>query len=282
MDSLDFSEISRWLATTGLQILLIVLFAVAAYFLLSIVTRILISRIRDHNRAAGEISERRAETVRRLIMSSGLVLIFSIAMLMVLDKLGIDIRPILASLGIVSLALGLGAQTLVKDVIGGTFIIIEGQFHIGDVIEFGGIIGTVEDMTLRATRVRDSDGSLHIIPNGELRIITNRTRGWSRATVDVTIPYSQEIEPVYQALEVVKQRAAVDELISPLLQEELVITGIEGMDSWGLRVRITGKTQANEQWDVQRRLRQLVMEELAKNKISVAQPWPELSVSERS
>lgn len=276
-DSIDFSVFVQWLVTTGLQIILIIALAVAAYILLSIASRLIGGRIQQLDDVEGSDFDKRTDTIRRLVKTSGTVVIIGITLLMILDRLGIDIRPILASVGIVSLALGLGAQTLVKDVIGGILIIFEGQFHIGDVIEFDGVIGTVEDLTLRATRLRDGDGTIHIVPNGELRIVSNRTRGWSRAFVDVTIPYDQDIEQAFQSLEEVKENAQRDESIAPLLLDELAITGIEGLDDWGVRLRITGKTRPNRQWEVQRHLRQQVLETLAARKISVAQPWRELS-----
>ena len=282
MDSIDLAETGRWFATTGLQIFLIVIISIAAYALLSVASRVITRKIKQHDDIEGSELDKQAETIRRLVKTSGTFVIIAVATLMILDRLGIDIRPILASVGIVSLAVGLGAQTLVKDIIGGVFIITEGQFHIGDVIIFGDIGGTVEDMTLRATKVRDADGTLHIIPNGELRVVSNRTRGWSRATADVTIPYDQDIGEVYSALDEVKNRASQDEAIAPVLQEELVITGVEGLDDWGIRVRITGKTESNKQWDVQRFLRMQVMEELASRQIAVAQPWNAVSGTKKS
>lgn len=276
-DSIDFGAIVQWLATTGLQIIIIIALAVVAYIFLSIASRFISRRIQQLDDVEGSDLDKRAETVRRLVKTSGIVLIIGITLLMILDRLGIDIRPILASVGIVSLALGLGAQTLVKDLIGGFFIIFEGQFHLGDVIEFDGVVGTVEDLTLRATRLRDADGTIHIVPNGELRIVSNRTRGWSRAFVDVTIPYDQEVGQAYQSLEEVKENAQKDDSIAPLLLDELAITGIEGLDDWGVRLRIAGKTRPNKQWEVQRYLRHQVLETLAARKISVAQPWRELT-----
>ncbi|HET6447409.1 MAG TPA: mechanosensitive ion channel family protein [candidate division Zixibacteria bacterium] len=279
MDSIDFAEIARWLATIGLQIVIIIGIAIIAYVILSVVSRIVAKRVKQFDDVDGSDLDKRTETIRRMVKASGTVVIIAIAFLMILDRLGIDIRPILASVGVVSLALGLGAQTLVKDVIGGIFIIFEGQFHIGDVIEFNGIVGTVEDITLRATRMRDSDGTLHIIPNGELRIVSNRTRGWSRATVDVTIPYNQDIETVYQALDEVNERASREESIATFLVDDIVITGVEGLDDWGVRVRITGKTLPNKQWDVQRYLRKQLLDVLASKNITVAKPLQGLSLT---
>ncbi len=279
IDSIDFGGLVQWLATTGLQLMIIIALAVVAYILLSLASRLISRRIQQLDDVEGSDLDKRTDTIRRLVKTSGTVVIIGITLLMILDRLGIDIRPILASVGIVGLALGLGAQTLVKDVIGGFFIILEGQFHIGDVIEFDGVVGTVEDLTLRATILRGGDGSIHIVPNGELRIVTNRTRGWSRASVDVTIPYDQDIEQAYQSLEEVRDNAARDESIAPLLLDVLAITGIEGLEDWGVRLRITGKTRPNKQWEVQRYLRKKLLETLAARKISVAQPWREITLS---
>ena len=278
MNSIDWTAIGRWIATTGLQIVLIILLSVAAYVLLTISSRIVTRKIKEHDGIEGSELDRRAETIRRLVKTTGTVLIIVTATLMILDRLGIDIRPILASVGVLSLALGLGAQTLVKDVIGGIFIIVEDQFNVDDVIEFGDIVGTVEDMTLRATKVRDTNGTLYIIPNDELRVIANRTKGWSRATVDITVPYTQNVESVYEALENVKEKAQSDVGISGMLVEELSITGIEGLEDWGLRIRITGKTKPNDNLEVQRFLRAQIMEMLKERSIDIAQPWQKIEL----
>jgi small conductance mechanosensitive channel len=158
----------------------------------------------------------------------------------------------------------------VRDVIGGIFIVFEDQFHIGDVLEFGNVVGTVENMTLRATQIRDDEGTLHIIPNDQLRVIANRTRGWSRATVDVTIPYTQDIEAVYKALDVVLEKAQAEESVSAVMLEELTVTGIEGLDNRGLRVGITGRTKPNAELEVQRFLRRQMMDVLTERQITVA------------
>ena len=193
MDSIDWPAIWKSITSTGFQILLIIVLSVVAYILLSIGTRFIYRKIKERKGVEGSELDRRAETMRRLAKTTGTVFIIGIALMMILDELGLDIRPALTSIGVVGLALGLGAQSLVRDVIGGIFIVFEDQFHIGDVLEFGNVVGTVENMTLRATQIRDGDGTLHIIPNDALRIIGNRTRGWSRATVEVSTPNTQDV-----------------------------------------------------------------------------------------
>ncbi len=272
LSSLNPERLVRWLTTTGLQILIIISVGLFAYLLLSILSKHLAKRIKQLDDAEGSDFDKRTETILRLVRTSGLVIIIGIAFLMILDQLGIDIRPILASVGIISLALGLGAQTLVKDVIGGFFIIMEGQFHVGDVIEFGDITGTVENLTLRVTKLRDAQGTVHFVPNGELRVVSNRTRGWSRATVDIGVPYEQDISHARLALEEIGKGALQDSSIAALLIEEPSITGIERLDDWRSQLRLTVKTLPNQQWEVQRYFRQQILEEFARRGISIAHP----------
>lgn len=274
--AIDTDSIYQWLVTTGLQILIIVVLSAVAYLLLSFLSHQLAKRIKQLDDHEGSDLDKRTETVLRLVKTTGLLIIIGVATLMILDQLGIDTRPILASVGVMSLALGLGAQTLVKDVLGGFFIIMENQYHVGDVIEFDGRIGTVEDLTLRVTQLRDSQGTLHFVPNGEMRVVSNRTRGWSRATVDIGIPYHQDIKQAQLALEEIADKASNDAQIAPLLMEEPTITGIESLDDWRVQLRITVKTLSNQQWEVQRFLRQAILDTFPKKGISVAQPRQEV------
>jgi small conductance mechanosensitive channel len=278
LSTLDLEPVFLWLAKTGLNILIIVILAIVSYGLLLFALRHLTGHIKGLDEVEESEQDKRVETISRLVKTTGLVVIIVVALLMILGELGIDIGPILASVGIVSLSIGLGAQTLVKDVIGGLFIILEGQFQVGDVVELQGRIGTVEDMTLRATQIRDVDGSLHIVPNGEIRIVTNRTRGWSRAVVDVGISYEDDIELAKQALSEIGEAAVKDPVIGPLLLEQPAATGVEGLDDWQVRLRIVAKTKPNEQWAVQRYLRQQIHEVFPAKGISLASPRQEVVV----
>ncbi len=283
MDFLNFSNfdpdlIKVWIATTGIQILIIVLLSVIAYWLLSAASRHLSNRIKKLDDEEGSALDKRTETISRLIRSAGLVLILITALLMILDQLGIAIGPILASVGLLSLAIGLGAQTLVKDIIGGIFIVMEDQYHIDEVIEFDGRIGTVEDITLRITKVRDFKGYLHIVPNGEIRLVTNRTRGWSRAVLDVGITYETNLEQALSALEKIGHTAKNDPEVGPLLIEEPQVTGVEDLGDWQIRLRLIVKTEPNEHWAVQRYMRRLVREQFPEEGITIASPRQEVVV----
>lgn len=278
MDSIlpDSETVTLWLRTTAVQVLIIVVLAIVAYWLLQVAARHLTPRIQSLDDEEDSGFDRRTDTIMRLIRTTGAVVIIITAVLMILAELGINIAPVLASVGIVSLALGLGAQTLVQDVIGGLFIILEGQYQIDDVIEFNGRIGTVEDMTLRTTQVRDFKGYLHFVPNGEIRLLTNRTRGWSRAVVDVGIAYDEDVEMAIGTLEELGASLASDPEIKELLLEEPIVTGVEGLDDWQVRLRISVKTLPNEHWAVQRHIRRRIRGEFPDKGVTLAQPRQEI------
>lgn len=255
-----WNQALAWLASHGLRILLIAVVTALALRLLRLLAHQVPRWIRGRGEVeAGELAQR-AETLRVAVVGTVTVIILVVATLMILYELGLDIRPLLTSMGLVGLALSLGAQTLVRDVIGGVFILLEGQFAIGDSIQVGDLSGTVERMTLRATHVRAFGGELHIIPNGEIRTVSNLSRTWSRAVVDVPLPAEEEVSRALEVLERVGQELAAAPQFSPLLLEAPVVTGIEELDGWTMRLRIMVKTLPGRHWEVMRELRRRVSE----------------------
>jgi small conductance mechanosensitive channel len=200
----------------------------------------------------------------------------TIAGLMILRELGLDITPLIAGAGVAGVALGLGAQTLVRDVIGGFLILLEDQFAVGDTIQVGDIGGAVEKMTLRATFLRDMEGTLHVIPNGEMRIVSNLTKNWSRAMVDLGVAYEEDIGRVVAALGKIGQDIYQDKELAPLLLEEPTVTGVEALGDWAVTVRIMVKTKPGKQWDVARELRRRVKESFEREGIEM--PYPRREV----
>jgi len=180
--------------------------------------------------------------------------VISIALLLTFNVF-IDIGPILAGAGILGLAVSFGAQSLVKDFLSGFFILFENQFAIGDVIEAGGKSGTVEKMTLRVVILRDIKGTIHIVPNSEIKVVSNMTRGWSRAVVDVGITYEEDID---RALAVVRDEAAqfsTDKNWGAQLDGPLEVPGIESLGDSAVVIRTLIKTQPGSQWTVAREFR---------------------------
>jgi small conductance mechanosensitive channel len=255
----NFNEQARiWFQEHGLTVFLIVVVAVGAYYLLGVSTKAISRRIQALDDVEDSELDRRTKTIFRVIHSTGVVVIVGTAIMMILTEVGVAITPVLASVGFVGLAFGLGAQTLVKDMIAGLFILIEDQYTVGDVAEIGGITGTVEHMTLRATELRDLYGTVHIIPNGEIRIVANKSRDWSRAIVDVNVSYEEDVDTAVQTLQEIGEAMAQDETMAPLLQEPATVTGVEGLEDWAIRLRIMVKTLPNAQWEVQRYLRRQI------------------------
>jgi len=255
---LNPASVVEWLRSTGLDILIIIILSVLGYLLLTFATRQLTRHMQQMDEEEDSQFDLRIETIRRLVNTTAFVIIFAVATLTILSEIGINVGPLLASVGVASVAIGLGAQSLVKDTLAGFFIIVEGQFQVGDVIDLDGVVGTVEDLTLRTTRIRDINGYLHFVPNGEIRIVTNRNRDWSRAIVDFGISYEDNVALAEETLNEIGDLAINDPEIGPLLLEPPKVTGIEGLDDWQIRLRVMVKTLPNEQWEVQRYFRQQI------------------------
>ena len=277
MDTLS-EQVMTWFSDHGLTILLILLVSVLAYYLLGASTRAISRRIQALDDVEDSELDRRTKTIFRVIHSTGAVIIVSTAVMMILTELGVAITPVLASVGFVGLAFGLGAQTLVKDMIAGLFILIEDQYTVGDVAEIGGITGTVEHMTLRATELRDINGTVHIIPNGEIRIVANKSRDWSRAIVDVSVTYDEDVDTAVQTLQEIGEAMARDEAINGLLQEPMTVTGVEGLEDWAVRLRIMVKTLPNAQYEVQRYLRRQIRNTFAEQGLELAFPRQDIMI----
>ena len=274
----ELTRIQEWLLVHGLRVLLILLLSIVAYFLLGKLTRIIAKRIKALDEVDGSSLDRRTDTISTILHRTGAVVIVATAVITILQEIGVPIAPMLASVGAVGLALSLGAQTLVKDVISGLFILGENQYTIGEVVSINNITGTVEEMSLRATALRDASGALHIIPNGEVRIVSNRTRDWSRAIVDVSITYEADVDRALTALQAIGAALADDETIAPLLLEPAEVTGVEELADWSVRLRLMVKTQPNQHWAVQRHLRRVIHRSFAEQGIDLAFPRQEVAL----
>jgi moderate conductance mechanosensitive channel len=200
----------------------------------------------------------RARTVGAVLRSIVSILIWSIAVLTVLDELGVNLAPLIAGAGIAGIALGFGAQSLVKDFVTGLFMLLEDQYGVGDVIDTGVATGTVEGVSLRTTRLRDADGVVWHVPNGAIVRIGNKSQQWSRALVDVAIGYDADVPA---ATEVIRETALAvwrdPEFSTAILSEPLVL-GVEALAPGQVIVRVTLRTRAQEQFGVERALRERI------------------------
>ena len=274
----EFNQIWTWLQTNGINVLLIAIGAVVVYFIWEWVIRLIVRRIQALDDVDNSELDKRSETIGNVLHSAGIVVILVTAVLMILPEFNINIAPVLASVGVVSLAIGLGAQTMVKDVISGMFILFENQFTVGDVVEIQGVTGTVEEVTLRVTVIRDVTGTLHTIPMGEIRQVANKSRDWSRAIVDVSITYDEDVDKAVAALNMVATELQNDPEFGQTLQEDPVVTGVEGLEDWAVRLRIMVKTNAGAQWDVQRWLRRQIRQDFEQQGIELAFPRQDVMI----
>jgi len=200
------------------------------------------------------LREKRGRTISQLLRSVGRMVIITLAILLTFNVF-INIAPILAGAGILGLAVSFGAQSLVRDVIAGFFFMVENPFSVGDVIEAAGKGGVVEKMTLRVVILRDLDGSLHIIPNGEIKVVSNKTRGWSRAVVDISVPHTEDLD---RALAIVRDEAAqfsTDTVWGVQLDGPVEVLGVESLTDNAVVIRTLLKTQPGSQWAVAREFR---------------------------
>ena len=209
------------LVRNGTRVVGIWLLAWLAYRLVRLAAIRIEKAVDDGDDSVTTLRERRGKTISQLLRSMGRVVIYAIALLLTFNVF-IDIGPILAGAGILGLAVSFGAQSLVKDVISGFFVLFENQFAIGDVIEAGGKSGVVEKMTLRVVVLRDLQGAMHIIPNGEIKVVSNLTRGWSRAVVDVGVGYEEDVD---RALSVVRDEAARKKWMTQSLAFAVIFDG---------------------------------------------------------
>ena len=266
----------RYARDEGLQIVLIVLGTLLAVRLV----RWIISRVeaRVTRTAPGvdalvptEESKRRDALVG-VITYIGVFLAWTVAGFMILERLGINTGPLLASAGVVGLAVGFGAQSLVRDVVSGFFIIAENQYGIGDVIEINsgsGIIGTVERVTLRITTLRTISGEAHIVPNGQILRVKNMSKEWARAVVDVVLSYEADIPLAIDSLRTAACRLRDDEDLAPFLLEDPEVWGVEVLENDHVKVRVVAKTLPLKQWAVARELRRLVLDELHAREVAL-------------
>jgi small-conductance mechanosensitive channel len=238
----------------GIRVLGIWLLAWVALHLVKLTARRIEQSVDDGDDSVTTLREKRGRTISQLLRSVGRVVIVTIAVLLTFNVF-INIAPILAGAGILGLAISFGAQSLVRDIISGFFILLENQFAVGDVIEAAGKSGVVERMTMRVVVLRDLDGAMHVIPNGEIKVVSNKTRGWARAVVDVAIPYTEDVDRVINVVRDETAQFSTDPVWGLQLDGPVEVLGIEELRDTSVVIRTLLKTQPGSQWNVAREFR---------------------------
>ncbi|CAA9414080.1 mechanosensitive ion channel family protein [uncultured Nocardioides sp.] len=211
-----------------------------------------------HDVATSTRRVQRAKTMGSLLKSVISGVVFAVAGTMVLSEMDVDIAPIIASAGILGVAFGFGAQSLVKDFLSGIFMIIEDQYGVGDVVDLGEANGTVEAVSLRVTRLRDVNGTVWYVRNGEILRVGNMSQNWARTVLDVAVGYKEDLTKVRAVLRDVAHDVWEDERFHGLIIEEPEVWGVESMTADAVNVRVTLKTAPMEQWAVAREMRERI------------------------
>ena len=260
----------------GIRIAAILVVAVVV----TVVARILVLRFRRRLEGSPSVTQvinlQRATTLTRALGTATVVVIWVVALLLALGELQINLAPLLASAGVVGVALGFGAQSVVRDTLSGFFILLENQFGVGDTIELQTtaqpVTGKVEDLTLRVTALRAFDGTLHVVPNGNIVVVSNRSRGWGRAIVDVRIAYDEDVDRVRGLLDDLFGEIEEAGLMDGWLTQRPTVLGVETLSDYAVVVRVTADTRASKRWDAERTLRERISTRLAREGIRVPMP----------
>jgi len=220
----------------------------------------------------GERRVQRARTMGDLLKSIVTGVVVAVFATMILGEVGIDIAPIIAGAGIVGVALGFGAQSLVKDFLSGIFMIFEDQYGVGDVVDVGQASGTVEAVSLRVTRLRDTSGTVWYVPNGQILRVGNMSQNWARAVVDVQVAPDEDLARATALLKEVAHTLWTDGHYAGIVIEEPEITGVEAVSASSATLRVLVKTAPMKQWSVARDLRQRIQTRLSAEGVRMPQP----------
>jgi small conductance mechanosensitive channel len=268
----------EWFRMHGLRIVFVLVLGICLYVLLQrliprLVKRTVVMSMKD--KPAIE-AEKRTRTIGRLLSGATGVVVALVVLFTIFAEAGIDIGPALASLGIIGIAVGFGAQSLIKDLINGFFILLENQYSVGDVVKIVDIAGQVEEINLRRTVLRDMDGIVHIIPNGTINTVSNFTKEFSRVNMNITVAYKEDIDAVIAIVNrVCAELAAEPEWSAKIIKTPQVLR-VDSLGASGVEIKIWGETLPIQQWQVMGELRKRIKKEFEREGIEI--PYPHMKV----
>jgi moderate conductance mechanosensitive channel len=274
---LEVSMVTSWLGEHGWRIGLIIGLTMLLILSMGEIVPRVVSRTLSHrpDEKADEV-KKRSDTLSKVIVSTLQIFTFLIAIFMILSELEIDIAPILASAGVVGIAVGFGAQSLVKDIVAGLFIVIESQYRVGDVVKIASVSGEVENINLRRTVLRDLDGIVHTVPNGEIRVASNLTKDMSRVNLNISVGYNEDLDRVIAVINEVGNKMAKDPKLKALIIAAPKVLRVDKFGDSGIDIKIVGDTQPMRQWEVTGELRLRLKKAFDVEKIEI--PWPHTKV----
>ncbi len=267
-----------WLSSQGVRVAVILALA----FAVQQIARGMIPKIvrrnvfrKGKNQFAEEVAQR-AETLSSFLVGAVVVAIWAIALFTILPEFGIQIAPLLAGAGIIGIAIGFGAQGLIRDLLSGLFIIIEDQYSKGDWVQIAGIVGEVEYLGLRITRLRDLDGTSHVIPNGEVHIASNLTKDWARVNMIISVGYGEDLDRVTEVINRVSREMTEETYWNGIIMETPQVLRVDKLGDSGIDIKILGKTKPLSQWEVMGELRKRIKKTFDQEGIEI--PWPHIKL----
>jgi len=277
MPELSWATVVTWLIDHGIRILIIVVVGAVLWFALNKFLPTIVGRLMATTK--GESKEgikKRRDTLVGVLTGVGRVFIVIVAIMMVLDEAGVPIASVLVGLGIAGLAIGFGAQYLIRDLIAGMFIIMENQYRVGDVARVADVAGLVEEVTLRKTVLRDLDGIVHHVPNGEIRVASNFTRHFARVNLDVSVAYGTDLDHAISVINRVGKALAEDAKWRKVIKSPPQVLRVNNLGDSGIDIKILGDVKPMEQWAVMGELRLRIKKAFDAEGIEI--PWPHTKV----
>ena len=272
--SVFLSTLYQWAIGTGLKILVILLVTAVAFKTVRILTNKMSALFAKQH--IDDESKKRAATLGSVIRNILNVLIAIVSLMMILGQLGVEIGPVIAAAGIVGLAVGFGAQSLVKDVINGFFILLEDQVRVGDFIEVGGHSGVVEKVNLKIIILRDIAGNVHYIPNGCVDIVTNKTKGFSRYVFEIGVAYKEDVDEVIEVMKAVDEELRSEPEFRDDIMNPLEVLGLDEFADSAVVIKARSMTKPGRQWAVGREFNRRLKKAFDEKGIEI--PYPHLTL----
>jgi small-conductance mechanosensitive channel len=278
--AVDLAPVGRvvrdWLGSHGVRIAIILVLAFAANRIDKAVIERMVTRGMRRKGRAREEFKKRVETISHFLSQLAGILVWAIAGFMILSELGVNIGPLLASAGVLGIGIGFGAQSLVKDVLAGLFIVVENQYRKGDVVKIADISGVVEEVNLRRTILRDLDGIVHVVPNGQITVASNYTKEYSRVNLNISVAYGEDLDRCIDVINRVGLEMAQEEYWAQAILKPPAALRIDNLGDSGIDIKIVGDTKPIRQWEVMGELRKRIKKRFDEEGIEI--PWPHTKV----
>jgi len=270
------SKFSDWMLSSGLHILLILLVLWGFIKVVKMIGNRILHMVEDDDPKTRSDLEKRADTLVGLMNGAARAISVLVLVYVLLKEFGVDVTPLLAGAGIVGIAIAFGAQSLVKDILYGFFILFENQFRVGDVIKISDVTGVVEKINLRTTILRDVAGTMYVIPNGNITTVSNMTFKWSNAVIDVGVSYDADLEKAMNVMKRVGMELKAESSEGWHVFDEPQVLGVESFGDSSVNLRVVIKTRPKHQWDVAREYRKRIVAAFNAERIEI--PFPQMVV----